>query len=303
MKERLVKFKTKVVNFRSCKNLDEQVFRDHLASAPWHVAEVFDDVDDQSEFFSLLLKEVVDEHMPWKRMRVRDGDVPYMTTEWKEAIRRRRKALRRFHKTKAPEDWELHKKLRNDATRLRRKAIKDYWNAKSEDLRNKTHKFYRAFMPFLGSKKVKESLEMKLRINNSITTNQLHITESMGDYFSSIADNIGTANDAMDYNVRNHESIQAIVNYRRAVGDEQSFNFKGIRSSDVVKILKTSIPRKQQGGTLFHPKLSKRARLSLLHHYVIFITVVSRAAIGQRIGREVNVCLFIKRTTDWTWKI
>lgn len=40
MKERVVKFKTKVVNFRSCKNLDEQVFRDHLASAPWHVAEV-----------------------------------------------------------------------------------------------------------------------------------------------------------------------------------------------------------------------------------------------------------------------
>ena len=53
----MVKFKTKVVNFRSCKNLNEQVFRDHLASAPWHVA------DDQSEFFSVLLKDVVDEHM------------------------------------------------------------------------------------------------------------------------------------------------------------------------------------------------------------------------------------------------
>ena len=46
----MVKFKTKVVNFRSCTDLDQQVFRDHLASAPWHVAEVFDDVDDQSEF-------------------------------------------------------------------------------------------------------------------------------------------------------------------------------------------------------------------------------------------------------------
>ena len=119
MKERVVKFKTKVVNFTSCKNLDGQAFRDDLATVPRHVAEVFDDVDDQSEFFSLLLKNIVDEHMPWKRMRVRDGDVPYVTTEWKEAIRRRRKALRRFHKTKAPEDWELHTKLRNEATHLR----------------------------------------------------------------------------------------------------------------------------------------------------------------------------------------
>ena len=237
--------------------MDEQVFRDHLASAPWHVAEVFDDVDNQSEFFSLLLKDVVDEHMPWKRMRVRDGDVPYMTTEWKEAIRRRRKALRRFHKTKALEDWELHRKLRKKATRLRRKAIKHYWNAKSEDIRNKPHKFYRAFMPFLGSKKVKESLEMKLRINNSITTNQLHIAESMGDYFSSIADNIGSANDTMDYNYRNHESIQAIVNHKMAVGDDRSFNFEGLRLSDVVKILKDVDPKKATGWDTIPPKAFK----------------------------------------------
>ena len=46
----MVKFKTKVVNFRSCKNLNKQIFKEYLASAPWHVAEVFDDVDDQSEF-------------------------------------------------------------------------------------------------------------------------------------------------------------------------------------------------------------------------------------------------------------
>ena len=119
----------------------------------------------------------------------------------------------------------------------------------------------------------------------------------MGDYFSSIADNIGSANDAMDYNVRNDESIQAIVNYRMAVGDDRSFNFEGYGYLMLLRSLKTSIPRKQQDGTLFHPKLSKWARLSSLHLYVIFITVVSRAAIGQRIGRE------IKRTTDWTWKI
>ena len=46
----------------------------------------------------------------------------------------------------------------------------------------------------------------------------------------------------------------------------------------LLRSLKTSIPRKQQDGTLFHPKLSKWARLSSLHLYVIFMTVVSRAA-------------------------
>ena len=91
-----------------------------------------------------------------------------MTTEWKEAIRKRRKALRRFHKTKAQEDWELHKKLRNEATRLRRKSIKDFWEKKSKDLGSKPHEFYKTFMPFLRSKKVRESLDMNLKVNDSI---------------------------------------------------------------------------------------------------------------------------------------
>ena len=75
MKERVAKCKSKVINFRSRKNFDQILFKEHLASAPWHVAEIFDDVEDQSEFFGLLLKDIVDEHMSCKRMRVRDGDV------------------------------------------------------------------------------------------------------------------------------------------------------------------------------------------------------------------------------------
>ena len=58
----------------------------------------------------------------------------------------------------------------------------------------------------------------------------------MHDYVSSIADNIGSANDAMDHTVWDHESIQAIVNYRMSVRDDQSFNFKAIEISDVLKI-------------------------------------------------------------------
>ena len=126
-------------------------------------------------------------------------------------------------------------------------------------------------MPFLGSRKVKESLEMKLEINHLITANQLHIREygCMHDYVSSIAHNIGSANDAMDYTVWDQEtglyiragsqrsspasltgfagyfhcftSLKyvkeiAIVNYRMSVRDDQSFNFKAIKISDVLKI-------------------------------------------------------------------
>ena len=63
------------------KNFDEQKFKQHLSSAPWHVSEIFEDRDDQIGFFTDLLIDIVDEHVPRKQMRVRDRDVPYMTTE------------------------------------------------------------------------------------------------------------------------------------------------------------------------------------------------------------------------------
>lgn len=35
---------------------------------------------------------IVDEHLPVKKMRVRSQDVPYMSHEWKNAIRAKRAA-------------------------------------------------------------------------------------------------------------------------------------------------------------------------------------------------------------------
>jgi hypothetical protein len=72
--------------------------------------------------------EVIDRHMPVKKMRVRKKDVPYMNAEWKEAIRKKRKYGKKFSKDRKCETWELIKRWRNEATRLRRKAIKSYWN-------------------------------------------------------------------------------------------------------------------------------------------------------------------------------
>ena len=75
--------------------------------------------------------------MPLKKMRVMDKDIPYMISERKEAIRARRKAAKCCRKTNDPADWDWMKKLRNEATRLRRKAIREYWNSKAEDLKDK----------------------------------------------------------------------------------------------------------------------------------------------------------------------
>lgn len=54
-------------------------FLNHLATAPWGVGEIFDSPDDQYDFWYALFESVLGEHVPEKKMRFGDKDVPYVT--------------------------------------------------------------------------------------------------------------------------------------------------------------------------------------------------------------------------------
>lgn len=68
--------------------------------------------------------EIIDKHLPVKKMTVRKNDVPYMNAEWKAAIRKKTKYGKKFSKDRSTKSWELMKACKNQATRLRRQAIK-----------------------------------------------------------------------------------------------------------------------------------------------------------------------------------
>lgn len=91
------------------------------------MGEIFYMIDDKTSFLETLLSSIVDKHLPEKRMRVRSQDFPYMNKEWKNAIRAKRRAAKKHPKKQTRENWEAKRKARNEATRLRRKAIREYW--------------------------------------------------------------------------------------------------------------------------------------------------------------------------------
>ena len=59
---------------------------------------------------------ITGENLPLKKMRVRAKDVPYMTTNWKNAIRAK-KALANYFKDKSDSNWDKLRKCRNEVTR------------------------------------------------------------------------------------------------------------------------------------------------------------------------------------------
>ena len=100
-----------------------------------------------------LISYVVDVHAPLRKKRVREIDVPYMTLEWKNAIRRKKKYAQLYAKNKTTKYYELKKKYRNLATKERRRAIKEFWMKKTDDLKQNHVNFSRHFDRFLASLK------------------------------------------------------------------------------------------------------------------------------------------------------
>ena len=128
--------------------------------------------------------------MPIKKLRVREKGVPYITREWKEAIRKKRKYAKRHQKLQTEESDQLRKQWRNIATSIRRKAIRRYWKERSDELRTNPRTFFKTFRPFLRDKGCGEAA-IHLIEGNNIVQDQYEVTELFVTYFATIADSIG----------------------------------------------------------------------------------------------------------------
>ena len=166
MTEKVCKHRPKIVTYRSTKNIDHARIIQDLASAPWHVASIFEDIDDKYDYWNGLFVSIVNEHAPLKRKRVREKGFPYMTAEWKTAIRKKKKYAVQFAKNPTQENFELKKKYRNLATKERRKAIRTYWHIKAEEMNSKPSSFYSTFKPFLSDSN-KSSKKINLKVDRA----------------------------------------------------------------------------------------------------------------------------------------
>ena len=67
--------RSRIISLRSYRNVDMDGLKIDLETAPWHVGEMFDSLDDRYYYCTSLLNTVLDDHSPQKNMRVRARDV------------------------------------------------------------------------------------------------------------------------------------------------------------------------------------------------------------------------------------
>ena len=89
LKGKAVRVKPRYITVRSVSNYNSESFLKDLSYVPWHMVNFFDDVDDQVETFNSLFLEVLDEHAPVKRIRIKSRPNPYVTQEIKQLMKTR----------------------------------------------------------------------------------------------------------------------------------------------------------------------------------------------------------------------
>ena len=126
----------------------------------------------------------------------------------------KRKASKLYRRNKNLKNWDSLRILRNNCTRLRRKAIREYWSNQSNSLKANPRNFYKTFIPFWGSGKSKSNclIDPSVIIDNTICNDSALISEHLCSYFATVADDIGDPTALSVGNFDSHQSIKYIEN-------------------------------------------------------------------------------------------
>jgi len=306
MKEKVKRYQNKIVTFRNYKNCDMEVYTNKLATAPWHVGDLFDDVDDQEYYWKTLMKDIVDECFPLKKMGVRYEDVPYMTTSWKNTIRAKRRAAAKYCKDKSAHNWELKQRCRNEATRQRRIAIKQYWKKKANELTTNSKEFFKTFKPFLLSKTcTNKQAEINLKVNGIVVSDQTTVAETLACHFATILDSIGGDRaQQSEKQLCNHPSLARI---RSNCQNEQAITVEPTNRTQVLCALESLKTSKATGNDAIPAKVLKLGEKELATPLTKLYTVTPASPVesGQVNGKGGNgypssrkTIISTKRTTD-----
>ena len=118
-----------VLTYRSYKHFDACQFKYDLSSAPYHVARIFDDFDDEYWFINELMVDVIDSHAPTKRRKPVNNPVPFMNAKLRKACHTKSMARNKYFKfgrTKLL--WECFRKARNAATKIKATSMRQYFD-------------------------------------------------------------------------------------------------------------------------------------------------------------------------------
>jgi len=179
-----------------------------------------------------------------------------MTTSWKNAIRAERSATSKYYKDKSAHNWEVKLRCRNEATRLGRIAIKQYWKKKANELTTNSKEFFKTFKLFLGSKTcTNKQAEINLKVNGTVVSVQTTVAETLACHFATLANSVGGDRaQQSEKQLCNHPSLARI---RSHCQNKQAIIIEPTNTTQVVCSLELLKTNKAMGNDAIPGKVLK----------------------------------------------
>ena len=107
---------------RNYKSLDIESLHKTFERAPWHICGIFDDPDDIAWAWEQLYKDMIQQHLPSKKLKTISDSLPWIDSKLCKEMNIRYKLLNKAQKSMNNDDWSKNKIQRNKVTSLLRKA-------------------------------------------------------------------------------------------------------------------------------------------------------------------------------------
>ena len=176
------------VFYRSMRKFDQSEFEKDLNNIPFHICDIFDDVDDKYWAHNNLLHSIIDSHAPLKTRCVLN-QVPYMNSALRKAINQRNMwRSKHFKDRKNTNLRDKYVHFRNKVVKLKKVSIRRYFDERC-NRQYASRDFYKTVRPFISNNPSSAGgSKIFLRENEEIVSDPLRVAEIFNQYYASIAE-------------------------------------------------------------------------------------------------------------------
>ena len=221
------------ITYRSMKNFQEDAFRAACDNIPFHVSNVFEDIDDIYWAHSQVFLSVLNEHAPLKTKWIKKEQVPYMNSELRKAIHQRNMWRNKHFKNKRDKlARQNYVKLRSNVVKLKKRSIQTYFDRKC-NTQFGGKDFYKTVKLFLSDKGTGSSgSNIILREDDVLITDPIHVADVFNKYYASIAeyDSVPDGLDRLTFSdaIAKHKNHESIILIRNRIVFVYEFTFQVI---------------------------------------------------------------------------
>ena len=179
------KQKPKIIQYRSYKNLDNQVFQRKLNG---ELLKIDLNNAELSEFTDIFLS-ILDKYAPRKQKFIRANNSNFVTKSLRKAIMKSSKLRNKFLRQRTNEEKSLYNKQRNLWVSILRKNKRDYFGNLNNKIVTDNRKFWKT-ISLLFSETTFHRECITLKESNKTITYNAELAEAFNTFFSKIVPNL-----------------------------------------------------------------------------------------------------------------